>query len=521
METPGTRSKKIESLLSENRIQEAILQFDEFLYRCEIARNDLPQLQRRMAEAEKQAGQATAGPEIAIEKNRIAMTLMDMLQRFRKDVMGVYFNIGDREKFFAEITSRDTVIHEIIDLRLLPKRFEREEQLAEGNSSLVYRLLNPDTRRHAVALVFKAPSLNEETKQRIEYLLDIRHRNVIKVLDIDLSAFPYFVIMEFVYGVNLPAALERVGPRPIAQASDWLYQLTDALNYLRHKRIVHTNVRPSKIYIDDEWQIMISPFDLLKASTTSASTGLTEEFTYNRYRDICQYGSPELLACDGVCLEPEATGTSDQYALGLVAYKMLTGKDLFAGHSIQAILESRRRFREDTAYREQKLQALPKSPFVDIVHKLLQDDPNNRFADLHQLLKALHPLTRAEELDVSEARRSYRRCLGANREFIRDFYRTLDQKIPEAKGAFSFIAQKRQSAMMQMAVDVLIDGGREGRRLKSIFNHDSHRPYTKPQMELFLQALVDCIRQNDPQWDQQVEQAWNDVYQNALEVLHS
>lgn len=49
---------------------------------------------------------------------------------------------------------------------------------------------------------------------------------------------------------------EDSGPRPPSQAVDWLFSLADALSYMRQKRRLHSNVRPSKIYIDEENQVL-------------------------------------------------------------------------------------------------------------------------------------------------------------------------------------------------------------------------------------------------------------------------
>ncbi|HAD12939.1 MAG TPA: hypothetical protein DCF33_10950, partial [Saprospirales bacterium] len=169
--------------------------------------------------------------------------------------------------------------------------------------------------------------------------------------------FPYFIITEYVYGDTIEKIMRITGPRPVPQVVDWLYQLTEALDYLRHKRILHTNVRPSKIFIDDELQIMLAPFDLLKITPkvfsknkqTAHSSNLDNSYerTFNRYRDVCQYGSPEQLKGDGEIIITEQLPAdkmrqeelsnicnSDLYSIGLVGYKLLTARDLFDGASV-------------------------------------------------------------------------------------------------------------------------------------------------------------------------------------------
>ncbi|MFN4254509.1 MAG: protein kinase domain-containing protein [Saprospiraceae bacterium] len=516
----------IEQLIAADRLPEAHKAFADFLRTCEQERLKLLQNQGRLSSLESQQQANVVGNTAVFERNSIRLAFQTQLDEFRQNVLARYFNVANLQEFFDSLTSRDAVIHTLLDYRLRPKRYLREEKLEEGNSSIIFRLQMPDTHRHAIAMVFKLPALSDNLRQEIETLTDLRHRNVIKLLDRELSTFPFFVITEYVYGENLPEALEIVGPRPAAQVADWLYQLTDALDYLRHKRILHTNVRPSKIYVDDEWQIMISPFDLNRvgAGENSVQTGSVER-SLNRYRDVCQYGSPELLARDGQGMPLREMCISDQYSLGLIGYKMLMNKDLFEGRSVYAILESRRRFAQDKAYRKEKLAALPPGEVSQIIQQLLIEKPDDRarkFEDLHALLRALHPLTRTEATDVSATRKSYRRCLAANREFIHDFYRNFHAKSPHTEPDFGGpMSRKRQSAMLQMAVDLLLDLDANKGLLEKLFHptNAKHGKYADGDFESFLDAFLETVAATDPRWDATLETEWRRVREQSLAAI--
>jgi serine/threonine protein kinase len=516
----------IEQLLQDGKLAEAHARFGEFLRQCEFEMNDLALSTGRLSHYEKQVDAGVNND--SFERNKIAMNFQGQINKFRRETLGKYFDIRTQQEFFDSISDRDTVIHQILDYRLMPKNYKREAQLVEGNSSIVYQLVNPVMKRHAVALVLKVPTLREEARYEIARLTDLRHRNVMKVIDHDLSSFPYFVITEYVYGSTLPKALDINGPRPVTQAIDWLYQLTDALDYLRHKRIIHTNMRPSKIYVDDEWQVMISPFDLGQFSSA--------EQTYNRYVDVCQYGSPELVKCDGIGLNLQEMCVSDEYSLGLLAYKILTGKDLFEGDTIFEILTSRQRFAYDKKYREQKFAELPDADLESatrkklslnvIIRKLLEENPKDRYPDLHKVLRALHPLTRADQKGVSVARQCYRRCLSVNKEFINDFYRAFiqrelvkdDMPITFIK-EFSDIGIKRQSAMLQMAIDLMIDVDKCGATLTKILKNENHQKYGFSDFDLFISVLIEQLKENDPKWDDAVAQEWNRIKKEILILI--
>jgi serine/threonine protein kinase len=523
--------QSIEQLLQDGKLAEAQERFGEFLRLCGKELSDLAILQGQLSKVTDDEEKGIKSD--AFERNRIALNFRITIDEFRANMLEKYFDIQDKLTYFDNISNRDAVIHLILDHRLRPKNFVREEQLLEGNSSIVYRLVNPVVRRHAIALVLKTPSLQESAKTQIDKLTDLRHRNVIKVIDHDLSAFPYFVITEYIYGINLSKALEINGPRPVGQTVDWLYQLADGLDYLRHKRIFHTNMRPSKIYVDDEWQVMLSPFDLGQFSNGA-------EQTYNRYRDVWQYGSPELVAIDGIPDEKtfglREMCVSDQYSLGLLAYKILTGNDLFEGDTIFEIMESRQKFVQDKKYRAEKLAQLPKSDlrgrdqrkldFMAVVHKLLSENPKDRYPDMHKVLRALHPLTRADQYDVSPLRKSYRRCLSINKEFINDFYRSFtslrtgnSETAPLFAEKFDQMSLRRQSTMLQMAIDLIVDVEHSGPRLKAILQGGHHQGYEVPDFDKFITTLLKEIKDNDPKWDDELAEEWEVAKKQVLDLL--
>lgn len=503
----------IEKLIAEGKLAEAHQFYGEFLRLCEKEKLWLIQNESSFSNLRDRQLAGLVGYENQIERNRIAFSLLSQLDDFKQNVLSKYFDISNREEYFSNISSRDAVITEILDLRLKPKRYVLERPfLKEGNSSIIFRLQNADTNRHAIAMVFKVPELAQQNQDEIKRLTDLRHRNIIKLLDHEITRFPYFVITEYVYGENLPTALESVGPRPMAQAADWLYQLADALDYLRNKRVWHTNVRPSKIYIDDEWQVMISPFDLLKVGTG--------ENTLTRYRDVCQYGSPELLYQGDSRLNLEQTVVSDQYSLGLIGYKMLTGKDLFEGEWPHNILESRRLFVSDAKYRRAKFAQLPPGKLTEIIHRLLQESASGRFADLHQVLRALHPLTRKEYPEASPARCSYRRCLSANKSFIHDFYQNFHQKA--AHTVDHFPRTKRQSVMLQMAVDLLLDIDEKRDWFVKLLKQPTHSSYTAADFEIFLDTFIETVRQNDIRsWDETLAGEWQLLRDKAMALVQA
>jgi serine/threonine protein kinase len=508
-DTPSTNL--IEALIASGQLIEAHRCFGEFLRICNRELTQLVQNEGVLSNLRDLQMKGVVGYADDLERNRIQFSLLTQLDEFRRNVLGRFFDIGNRDEFFNNIQSRDAIISEILGLRLRPKRYKLELPfLKDGNSSIIFRLQNVDTDRHAIAMVFKVPEMTRENREEIVRLTELRHRNVIKLLDFEISRFPFFVVTEYVHGENLPNIIDKVGPRPPAQVADWLYQLTDALEYLRQKRIWHTNVRPSKIYIDDEGQVMISPFDLLKVGAG--------ENTLTRYRDVCQYGSPELLYGGDEKFTMLQTCVSDQYSLGLVAYKMLVGKDLLEGKAAHDILDDRRRFEKDAAWRKKRLAKLPEIELSHIIRRLIEEKPEQRFQDLHEVLRILQPLTRADYPGTAATRLSYRRCLSANKNFTHDFYAQLFENEQLKHTREHFRQPKRQAAMLQMAVDLLLDLEERRDILTQLFHAPQHHAYSIDEFDAFLDILLAQIQKDDARWGD-VKAEWAVLKEKTMRVI--
>ena len=503
-----TTEKSIETLVSEAKLTEAQARFNTFLEFCEEKRNDLLQSQSRIAFLQDKANAGTSTREDEIERNKITLSFINDISTFRRTLSN-YFKVGDSREFFNNIKNRDDIVHTALEPKVTDRQYLIDSQLKDGNSSIVYKLKKAHTGQDAIALVLKMPELSLDTQAEYIKIMSLRHRNIIKLLDHELTTFPFFLITEFVHGESLAKAITKTGARPLSQMLNWLYQLADALDYMRHKGVLHTNVRPSKVFVDEEMNVMISPFGFSKKNV--------DDRTFFRYQDVCLYGSPELVMADGEPLSLSDMCISDQYSLGLMGYKILTGKDLFEGGSIVKMFKNREKFSTNKQYRAAKLAVFPSGALRAVFSKLLSEDPKKRYASLHEVMKALHPHTHKTHHDVpSDLRASYRRCLAKNRSLIADFYTLLFDKLPEVKT--DFLNPQRQVAMLQLSVDILIDIDEKQELLIALMSNDKHKSYAIEKFDVFIDTLLVLIAENDPQWES-VALEWQSLRAKTLATI--
>jgi serine/threonine protein kinase len=378
-------------------------------------------------------------------------------------------------------------------------------------------------------------------------------------------------------GRTLKDAIKSVGPRPASQVIDWMYQLADALLYLNQKGIYHFNLRPSKIHIDDELHVMLSPIDLTASTdnteseekksgdTKAENKGTTTEIT--NFWEVCKYGSPEMLKDYGPGKQENHNRrfvcAADQYSLGVIAFYALTGEELFPGDTLHETLQARNQFEKDPAPRLKRIPHFETegAPLVEIISRLLNTDPAERYSSLHSLIKTLHNLVYAEFEGASTVQKSYRRALANNRELIKEFYKNLIEESDKINKIFGNISadkrkMNRQYAMLQMAIDIIIHmdeapyqekfdqlfkrsgtvqrssntyADRSGKNIQRTEQAGTDQKPTNPHAGLkindyayFIDKFIETVKESDPEFndtEKVIITAWRDVKDEFIEKL--
>jgi serine/threonine-protein kinase len=142
--------------------------------------------------------------------------------------------------------------------------------------------------------------------------------NVVNVFDVAEHQGRPLIVMEFLEGGSVFDRM-RHGRIPRATALAWLEQAAVAIDRAHESGVVHRDVKPANLLLDDEENVHVADFGI--ASTTGADA-LTAPGTV--------LGTAGYLAPEQARGEP-ATAASDRYALGVVAFELLTGRRPFAG----------------------------------------------------------------------------------------------------------------------------------------------------------------------------------------------
>jgi len=197
-------------------------------------------------------------------------------------------------------------------------------KIGEGGMAHVYRGIQDSLRRPvAIKLLINELIFDEEARRRFElesYIIArLNHPNIIHVIDRGFSAdgMPYFV-MEYIEGIDLGTAA-KVRDLPHATRIDIIIQLLKALSYAHQNNVIHRDIKPDNLLIDDNGNVKILDFGI--AQFYDDQSALLEKTTSGTVMGTYNYMSPEQReSADNV------TDRSDLYSVGVVMYELFTGK---------------------------------------------------------------------------------------------------------------------------------------------------------------------------------------------------
>ena len=184
-----------------------------------------------------------------------------------------------------------------------------------------------------VALKFLPQHLSQDDESKKRFIHEAKaasaldHPNICTIYEIGKTDGEMFIAMEYIDGELLQAIIER-GPLPIDEALTIVHQIAEGLQIAHEKKIIHRDIKPANIIITDKGHVKIVDFGLAKLA---GHTMLTKEGTT---LGTASYMSPEQT--QGAKVDHR----TDIWALGVVVYEMVTGKQPFEGGYEQAVMYS-------------------------------------------------------------------------------------------------------------------------------------------------------------------------------------
>jgi len=217
--------------------------------------------------------------------------------------------------------------------------------------------------------------------QEIDIAAKLNHPHILGLFDCgEADGFLYYV-MPYVEGQSLRDKLAKEGELPITEAVRILRDVVDALSHAHKHNVVHRDIKPDNVMLTERHAV-VTDFGVAKAvSDATGAIGLTTEGV--------ALGTPTYMAPEQAAADPHIDHRADIYAVGALAYELLTGRPPFLGTTPQMILSAHLTDAPEpvTKYREAVAPAL-----AELVMKCLEKKAADRWQTAEELLPRLEAL---------------------------------------------------------------------------------------------------------------------------------
>ncbi|MBN1219621.1 MAG: protein kinase [Anaerolineae bacterium] len=210
--------------------------------------------------------------------------------------------------------------------------YEIQELLGEGSFAWVYRAFDTRLDRPVALKILKPMWMSDRQavqrlKQEAKTMAKMHHPNIIDVYDVGETESYLYVAQFLVEGENLAERISK-GPFNWDEMLEVVQDISAALDYAHSLGMIHRDIKPTNILLDVNQKPYLGDFGLVRiveeSTCLSTSTAMV---------GTARYVAPEIW--DGKA----ATPATDIYALSCVVYEMLTGKVLFEGSSVMAVIK--------------------------------------------------------------------------------------------------------------------------------------------------------------------------------------
>ena len=248
-------------------------------------------------------------------------------------------------------------------------RYEIVKTIGEGGMANVY-LANDTILDRKVAVKVLRGDLSSDDKfiRRFQRealsVSNLSHPNVVEVYDVGEEDGSHYIVMEYIEGKTLKQLLKKRESLTLTEVIDIMTQLTDGIAHAHASYIIHRDIKPQNIMIEDDGRIKITDFGIAMALN---ATQLTQT---NSVMGSVHYLPPEQAS------GKSATVKSDIYSLGILMYELLTGNVPFKGDN--AVEIALKHMKDKIPSVRKQDPSIPQS-VENIILKAAAKNPRNRY----------------------------------------------------------------------------------------------------------------------------------------------
>ena len=250
-----------------------------------------------------------------------------------------------------------------------------------GVTSIVLEVVQESTqKRFAMKQLLASRAEEREERKTFEHEarlgMELRHPNLLRVHEyVKDPEQPYFIMDLFPsYHLKLPIARPSVYPLPKLQLHRIMEQAASALAYMHDRGWVHRDVKPENILVNRSGEVRVIDYALALRPPSTLRKLLGGK--------IPRQGTPSYIAPEQIRCEPPMP-QADIYSFGITCYELICGRPPFRANSLQELLQKHLLERPVPPTAHNRLVT---PEFSELVMKMIQKRPGDRFSSLHEFL---------------------------------------------------------------------------------------------------------------------------------------
>jgi len=252
-------------------------------------------------------------------------------------------------------------------------------EIASGGMAVVYKAQQESLNRTVAVKALKT-SVAADSQFAVRFereaysLAQLQHENIIHVYDFYKERGAYFIVMEYVEGIDLYDLLDRSGRLPLDVAAIIAMQVARALDYAHYRGIIHRDIKPANVMISRSGGVKLMDFGIARdqafSDLTQTGTGLGTP----------SYMSPEQILGDKIDYR------SDMFSLGILLFQMCTGRKPFIEDESKSVMHKIRLERHPSP---RKLNPEVPRELERIMGRCMAKMPRDRWRSTQDLVLAL------------------------------------------------------------------------------------------------------------------------------------
>jgi serine/threonine-protein kinase len=270
---------------------------------------------------------------------------------------------------------------------LFDGRYKVLKKLGSGGMATVYLAEDQELGRRVAIKILNAKHASDEQfverfRREASSAAGLSHPNIVQIYDRGKAEGTYYIAMEVSEGRTLKELIIDRGPSPIPVAVNYGRQILAALRFAHRNGVVHRDIKPHNVLVDDEGRVKVTDFGIARA-------GASEMTEVGSIIGTAQYLSPEQARGAPV------DARSDLYSVGVVLFELLTGEAPFNGETPVEIAMKH-------------LSAVPEPPSVKrpevppeldaVVLRALAKNPDDRYQSVEEMDADLNAISKGMEI---------------------------------------------------------------------------------------------------------------------------